>query len=130
MAEVHTRPGEIVVDSQKAAQTVHANRRFYRALSEIDRLEDIAAEVENAAALARDALAKEPDFDAFPTYIEVDSSWADELPTCVECREPVPWLDALLMPCSTIEDGDVDALGVVHRGGCPAAALHGKGQAT
>jgi len=52
------------------------------------------------------------------TTVFVDSSWADTLPPCVECGEDVPWEDALLVPCSDVEDGDVTTVGIVHRDGC------------
>jgi hypothetical protein len=52
--------------------------------------------------------------------VEVDSSWADTLPPCCVCKRDVPWEQALLMPCSTVEDGDVDCVGIIHRDGCPS----------
>lgn len=112
------REGEIILDSQKVADVVRQNRDLYRALYAITALEDVHAELENAMCEARKALEREPEFDAIPDYVRVDSSWADTLPTCVGCGKEVPWADALLMPCSTVEDGDVDTLGVVHARGC------------
>jgi hypothetical protein len=52
-------------------------------------------------------------------YVKVDTSWADTLPTCSACGRDVPWVDALIVPCSP-EDGDDVTVGVVHRDGCDA----------
>lgn len=51
--------------------------------------------------------------------VRVDDSWDDTLPPCVECGREVPWAEALLMPCSHVDDGDVTAVGIVHANGCP-----------
>lgn len=53
--------------------------------------------------------------------VSIDSSWADTLPPCVNCGDDVPWGEALLMPCSHVEDGDVTAIEIVHRYGCSDA---------
>ena len=113
------RPGEIVVDSAKVANLVHEHRRLAGALHRIETLDEMAEMLRDTIAAAREALAAEPEYDAIPPVVVVDSSWADTLPDCCVCGQPVPWGEALLMPCSTVEDGDVDALGIVHRAwGC------------
>lgn len=125
MPKVEMQPGEIIVDSQRAAEVVHSQRRLWQALEAIRTLHDTAAEVSAAADAAQRALDQEPAYNAIPAFVEVDCSWADELPKCIECGQDVQWLDAVLMPCSTIEDGDVDTLGIIHRAGCPAAGASG-----
>lgn len=112
-------PRFITLDSRKVADIVRSHRDLWRALSGIESLEHVLGDLESAAHEARDALAREPEFDAIPDYVQVDSSWADMLPTCADCGKDVAWANALLMPCSTVEDGEVDMLGVVHRRGCP-----------
>jgi hypothetical protein len=108
------------VDDRKLADLVRSHRDLYHALYGITALEDFLSELENAVQEAQRALRAEPEFDAIPDYVQVDPSWADALPVCVECGKEVPWADALLMPCSTTSpDDEADTMGVVHRRGCP-----------
>lgn len=112
---VDLAPGEIVVDSDKTANLVREHRRLACAL---DSLGDLVNAAHEAAEEVSAALRAEPTYDAIPPTVLVDPSWADERPACRSCGQPVEWRDALLMPCSTIEDGDVDSLGIVHRAAC------------
>jgi hypothetical protein len=114
------REGEIIVDSQRAADAVRSGYDLRRALFELTRVADLALDLNAIAEEAERALRAEPDYDALPTFVMVDSSWADTLPACLSCGQDVPWAEALLMPCSTVEDGDADAMGVVHRHDCPS----------
>lgn len=119
-AKTEIREGEIVVDSKRVASVIQQHRDLYNALYSIEAMEHYHAEMEGAIDQARRALAAEPEFDHLPDFVQVDPSWADLLPVCVECGKDVPWADALLMPCSRVSDGDVDSLGIVHRRGCPS----------
>jgi hypothetical protein len=121
MPNVETRPGEIVVDSQKAAAMVDSNRRMWRALEDVRVLYDAVEDINNAVEQVARALAQEPAYDAIPQYVRVDESFADSLPPCVACGQDVPWHDALLMPCSAVEDGEMDRVGIVHAGGCQSS---------
>lgn len=115
------REGEIVVDSQRTANLVNEHRRLWSAMESIRCLQDAADDIANAARQAQDVLAKEPEFDHLPTFVEIDSSWEDELPPCILCRGQVPWADALLMPCAAHEDeSEISAVGIIHRSGCPS----------
>lgn len=119
-AKTEIREGEIVLDSQRVADMARQNRDFYGMLQQLRVLEEFSGEFSNVMHDLNRALEREPEFDAIPDYVQVDSSWADTLPACVACGKDVPWADALLMPCSTVSDGDVDSLGIVHRRGCPS----------
>lgn len=55
--------------------------------------------------------------------VPVDGSFADWLPSCSDCGQPVEWNDAVLMPTSTIgSDEEADGVGIVHVNGCDEAA--------
>lgn len=107
------------VDRRKLANLARSNRDLYGALSAIEALGDMAFDLGAVAGQAKAALAREPEFDQIPFFVQVDLSWADTLMPCVECGKNVPWADGLLVPCSSVEDGEVDRMGVLHRRGCP-----------
>jgi hypothetical protein len=85
-------------------------------------MRDAVLDIAQAVAEATRALDEEPAYDHLPDFVRVDPSWVDTVPTCIECGQDVQWVDAVLMPCSTVEDGDIDTLGIVHGDGCPASA--------
>jgi len=116
--QVTVKAGELVVDSQRTANAMRSHHDLHRALQGLARIGDLVAELDTIADEATVALNREPEFDHLPTFVQVDPSWADTLPPCVECGRDVPWPEALLMPCSNVPDGEVTTVGIVHRFGC------------
>lgn len=110
---------EVVVSSARGANLVREHRALTVALDSLNELVDTARRATEDVEAAQRQVA---DYDAIPRTVLVDDSFADELVPCCVCREPVPWDNALLLPCSSVEDGEVESVGLAHRV-CPDAAL-------